>query len=184
MPRVLPFLLLVGLVLTACSSSSSGSTATSTPAASSPVPANTQLYQDKRYKFSFRHPAAWSVTKAEQQTISGVQTWVVTVQVPGNSAEVQVTVDRDLVDYRSIAEGAIAKAPGGADTLHYHHLRVSGWPAIQIQRFSGTKIDEIDTITNTHQYSFDVRMVTGTPPFTADAQSGYNTIVSTLNLPF
>jgi hypothetical protein len=109
---------------------------------------------------------------------------VVEVKTPGQAAGVQVTVDRDLKrsDYSSITEGQVA--PYGGATLHYHHVTVSSWPAIQIERYTGSQVDGIFTITNTHRYSFQVQMITGTPPFPASSLGGYRTIVHTMQLPF
>jgi hypothetical protein len=148
-----------------------------------PAAVGTRTYHDAKYKFSFQYPTNWSIpSSGHMASISGVMTYVLTVKVPKNVAGVQVTVDQNLSHYSSISEGTVS--PFYGDTLHYHHLTVSGWPAIQIERYTGKTLDGISTITNTHSNSFDVQMITGTPPFTADVLSGYHTIVKTMKLPF
>lgn len=146
-----------------------------------------KAYRDRQLGFHFSYPANWSIPSnaGHYIALSGVKTYVVDVKTRGNQAGVRITVDHNLLNYSTIPEGKIAPDPnGGPDTFHYHRLTVSGWPAIQIERFNGTKVDSIDTITNTHDYSFDVQIITGSPPFPADISDGYNTIVQTLHLPF
>jgi hypothetical protein len=150
-----------------------------------PVAVGTKTYHDAKYKFSFQYPTSWSIpSSGHMASISGVMTYLLTVKVPNNSAGIQVTVDQNLAgsQYGGIPEGKLV--PYGGDTLHYHHLTVSGWPAIQIERYTGQTLDGISTITNTHSNSFDVQMITATPPFTGDVLSGYHTIVRTMKLPF
>ena len=53
-----------------------------------------------------------------------------------------------------------------------------------IRRFTGKQITEVDTVTNTRTRSYDVRMLTATPPFSADITQGYNHVVSSLKVPF
>lgn len=142
-------------------------------------------YRDARYHFSFRYPRGWKIDRPLSESLGGVPTYEVHITPPSSQVDFRVTVDKSLQDYSTIPEGKIVNDPqGGPDTFHYHHLNVSSWPAIQIQRFSGTTVDEIDTITNTHQYSYNVRMLSATPPFPANVMDGYNRVVRTLRVPF
>jgi hypothetical protein len=176
--RLLPFLGIIGLVVAGCGASNA------TP---KPTPVKANVFHDPKLHFSFQYDDGWTVPKkgGSYTSLQGVRTYVLNITTPVSVAGARITVDKDMVDYTNIPEGKIANDPnGGPDTFHYHHLTVSGWPSIQIERFSGTQIDGIDTITNTHQYSYDVQMITPSPPFPAKVLSGYRTIVKTLNLPF
>lgn len=178
--RFLPALCLLGSFLAACGPGSASSTPTST--ATGP-----KVYRDPTLHFSFQYPPGWKVPKkgGSYTTIQGVRTYALNITTPVSVAGARITVDQNRVNYSDIPEGKIANDPnGGPDTFHYHHLNVSGWPSIQIERFNGTKIDGIDTITNTHQYSYDVQMITPNPPFSPSVIAGYRTLVRTLKLPF
>lgn len=176
--RVVPVLALAGLVLGGCG-----------PGSASPKPtaAATSVYHDPTLHFSFQYLQGWHVPQkgGSYTTIQGIRTYALTITTSDSVAGARITVDNNRVDYSKIPEGKIANDPnGGPDTFHYHHLTVSGWPSIQIERFSGTKIDGIDTITNTHSYSYDVQMITAYPPFSPKVMAGYRTVVHTLKLPF
>ena len=179
MHRLVIFLVL-GALLCGCGSSSAQPSPTRTAAL------GVKTYHDSRYGFTFSYPSIWSVPNrgGHMSTISGVPTYVVDVRTPHQAVGIQVTVDQDLKrsDYSSIPEGKVA--PYGGATLHYHHVTVSSWPSIQIQRYTGSQVDGIFTIANTHRYSFQVQMITATPPFSADALTGYQTVVRTIHLPF
>jgi len=150
-----------------------------------PTAGQTATYRDPHYHFTFRYPAAWSVPKSggQKKSLGGTQTYELDITPDTGQANLQITVDQNLQDYSTIPEGKIANDPnGGPDTFHYHHLQVSSWPSIQIQRYSGSSVDEVDTITNTRQYSYDVRMLAGGSPFSASTTTGYYTIVRRLRL--
>lgn len=176
MPRVVPLLLGATLLLAGCATAASGK----------PTTVALAKYTDPTYHFSFSYSTSWKAPKqGNVKTISGTQTYVVDLTVPSGSVGMEVTVDKDLISYSTIPEGKVAPDPnGGPLTYHYHHTKVSDWPAIQIERFHGTTFDSIDTIANTRQYSYDIRAITGTPPFSASFMSGYQTIVKTMKLPF
>lgn len=174
--RRLLVLPLVAAILAGCSLSASSSPPT-------PTPLSMGSYRDAHYHFSFRYPAIWTVPAAGRHTtLNGVATYLLNVKTPGNAAGIQITVDHDLANYSSIPEGDVV--PYGADTLHYHHLTVGGWPAIQIDRYNGKQLDDISTIVNTRTYSYQVQMLTGTPPFSSSALSGYHTVVQSMKIPF
>jgi hypothetical protein len=169
-------LLFFAVSLAGCGSSSS----------TAPTAGPLSTYHDPRYHFSFGIPAPWTVTKnAAHVRTQPIPTYIVDITTPGNAEGVQLTVDTDLTPYASIPEGKVVNDPnGGPDTLQYHHLVVAGWPALQVKRFNGTVVDSYDTIVNTHDHSYDLRMATGTPPFPATALQAYNEILRTLKLPF
>lgn len=172
--RHLIALLAIGALLAGCSSASG----------QSGKPTGTLSYRDPNFHFSLQYPATWSIPKkgGHETSVSGVSTYVLPVKTPGNAQGIQVAVDRNLTQYATIPEGKVV--PYGADSLHYHHLTVGGWPAIQIERYNKGTLDGIFTITNTTRYSYNVEMITGTPPFSSDALAGYHTIVKALKLPF
>ena len=114
----------VALVLVGCGSKSAA-----------PKVVQPKVFHDNKIGFSFRYPANWKVPKAgHQERISGAPTWVVGISTPNNAVGVRITVDRSMLQYGTIPEGKVANDPNGPDTLQYHHLRVSGWPSIQISR--------------------------------------------------
>lgn len=154
------------------------------PAGPKPRPSATaRLYRDRTYHFSFGVPVGWTVQSGRYETSNGIQRYIVSVSIPGNAEQAQVTLDRNLLAYQSIPEGKEVPA-GNGSFYRYHHTTLAGWPAIQVQRINSGKADEIDTIANTHDYKYDVRMVTGTPPFDASSTSGYRQIVRSLKVPF
>ncbi len=144
-------------------------------------------YQDTAYHFSFRYPLSWHLASKHGTTTSvqGVPTYVVNVNTPNNVEGVRIQVDRHVIPLGTFQEGHVAPDPsGGPDMFHYHHAHVSGWPAMQVQRYNGSKIDGIFTIVNTRTLSFTIEMVTPNPPFSRSALSGYDTILRTIKLPF
>jgi hypothetical protein len=165
-------------VLTAAGCGSSGST-------SPPAPTST-TYSDTQYHFSFQVAAPWKIKANSGHIVDQpVRTYIVDITTPGNNEGVQFTVDQDLTPYIRIPEGKVVPNPGGGpDTLQYHHLTIAGWPALQVRRFTGAVVDSYDTITNTHDHSYDLRMATATPPFPATALRAYDTVLNTLKLPF
>jgi hypothetical protein len=151
------------------------------------VPVQLSVYKDPQYGFSFKYPSTWKIPKAggHVTTVGGVSTYVLDITVPNSSAEVSVTMDRDVIPFPSFPNGKTAPDPNGpTHTFQYFHARVAGWPAMDIRRFTGKQITERDTITNTTSRSYDVRALTVNPPFSASLISGYETIVHTLKLPF
>ncbi|MDQ2745024.1 MAG: hypothetical protein M3Z66_22395 [Chloroflexota bacterium] len=174
--RFLPFLCMA-VAISGCASSAAPK-ATAVPVVS---------YHDQQYRFSFSYPSGWKApTKGGHVTsVQSVPTYVVPVTTPHNIAGVQVTVDHQVIPLPTFVEGRVAADPsGGPDTFHYHHLKVSGWPAMQIKRYSGTTVDGVFTIINTRTLSYQVEMITAQPPFPPTAFNGYNTIVRTLKIPF
>lgn len=169
------FALPIVIILAGCASSAA------TPPAT-PVPDRT--YRDATYHFSLRYPATWRAGIPKTVSIQGVPTYTVNFTTPGKVAGVQIQVSRQATPFPPFAEGHVAHDPNGPDMLHYHHLRVSGWPAMQIERYSGTKVDGLFTIINTRTLSFTIEMVTPNPPFSTRSTAGYNTLVRTIKLPF
>lgn len=163
------------VVLAGCASSAAAPTPTASP---------DHTYHDIRYHFSLKYPASWTVARPSTISVQGVPTYAVSFSTPGKAAGVQIQVSRQVTPFPPFIEGHVAHDPNGPDMLHYHHLRASGWPAMQITRYSGTQMDGIFTIINTHTRSFTVEMVTPNPPFSAAATAGYNTMVRTIKLPF
>lgn len=157
--------------------------------ASAPTPTAVTLarYKDAKFGFSFRYPSSLKVASAggHVSNLGGVPTYILDVSVPNNSAQLSITVDTDVTQFPPFTNGHTAPDPSGsAHTFQYFHARVAGWPAMVIHRFSGKQITEIDTVTNTRSHSYDVRMLTATPPFSSDALAGYHTIVRSLTVPF
>lgn len=178
------FLLLcaLGLLLAGC-----GSKPSAAPTATAPAVVALKSFTDPNFHFSFRYPGNWTVAQkgGKEENIGGIRTYVLPIHIPGDVGDLEITMDGDVVQFPSFVEGHCAPDPRGpANTFCYYHAHVSGWPAMHINRISGGQIDSIDTITNTHTRSYDVRIVTGTPPFPANVMSGYKTIVRTLKVPF
>lgn len=150
------------------------------------TPAKPRVYHDPKYKFSFSYPASWSVPKqGHQESIAGVATYVVPVSAPHNAARLEVTVDHQIIPFPPFQEGHEAPDPnGGPDVFHYHHARVSGWPAMEIKRYNGTTADGIFTIVNTHSLSYEIRMITANPPLSTGELHAYNTVMHSLKFPF
>jgi hypothetical protein len=170
------FIALIAINLTGCGSST----------ATTPTTLPTSKYKDPVLHFSFVIPSAWKIGKNATRTdLQPIKTYVVSITTPGSQEGVEFTVDQQIQDYSKIPEGKVVPAPGGGpDTLQYHHLVVAGWPALQVKRFSGQQIDSYDTIINTHDHSYDLKMATGTPPFPPSAVDSYNALLRTLQLPF
>ena len=178
--RHLPVLLGVSLILAGCGSSA----ATAPP---SPTAVTLSTYKDAQFGFTFKHPASWKISPrgGRVASVGGVQTYVLDVSVPRNSAQVSVTVDGNAAPFPPFQNGKTAPDPNGpTHTFQYFHARVAGWPAMVIHRFTGKQITEMDTVTNTRSRSYDVRALTISPPFTADVTTGYNSIVHSLTVPF
>jgi hypothetical protein len=167
---------LLAIVLAGCGSSS----------AAPSTPLRLMTYHDPVYNFTFETPFPWKVPKKSGHIVTQpIKTYVVDINTPGNTQGVEFTVDQSIQDYSKIPEGKVVNDPsGGPDTFEYHHLMVAGWPAIQVKRFNGTNVDSYDTIVNTRDNSYDLKMATGTPPFSASALRSYNKVLSTLKLPF
>jgi hypothetical protein len=163
------------IILAGCASSTA-------PAA--PTPTVDRTYHDAKYHFSLQYPATWSASAPKTVSIQGAPTYTVNFSTPSKVAGVQIQVSRQVTPFPPFVEGHVAHDPNGPDMLHYHHLRASGWPAMQIERYSGTKVDGMFTIINTHTLSFTIEMVTPNPPFSAGATAGYKTMVRTIKLPF
>jgi hypothetical protein len=178
--RHLILLLVMTIAVTGCGASSATATSTSTHVAMS-------SYTDSQFGFSFHYPSTWKISKQGGQTsnVAGVQTYILDIAVPHNSAQVSVTVDGDVTPFPAFSNGHTAPDPNGpTHTFQYFHAHVAGWPAMVIHRFSGKQISEMDTVTNTRTRSYDVRMLTATPPFSSDVTVGYNQVVKTFKVPF
>jgi hypothetical protein len=177
MPRILPLLFLAGL-LAGCGTGASPSQ-TATPLA-------TAAYSDPHFHFSFHYPANWSVPRkggATTTTASGT-TYILTVNIPGNGAQLSVTVDHTIVPFPQFANGHRGQIPGDPHTFVYFHRTIGQWPAMRIERLSGKQLDEIDTIVNTRTESFDVRTITSASSFTPVERAGYEIVVKSLKIPF
>ena len=178
--RHLPLLLGVSLILVGCGSSG----ASATP---SPTPVALITYKDAQYGFTFKHPSSWRISSQGGHVLSvgGVQTYVLDISVPQNSAQISVTVDGNAAPFPPFQNGKTAPDPNGpTHTFQYFHAHVAGWPAMVIHRFTGKQITEMDTVTNTRSRSYDVRALTISPPFNADVTNGYNAIVRSMTVPF
>jgi hypothetical protein len=176
--RHLFLLLAMAIALSGCGSSSA------TP---SPTSVATASYKDSQFGFSFRYPASWTIAKqgGRMTTIGRVKTYVLDISIPRNSAQLSVTVDADVVPIPPFQNGHTAPDPNGpTHTFQYFHARVAGWPAMVIRRFTSKQITEVDTVTNTRTRSYDVRMLTATPPFSSDITAGYNHVVTSFTVPF
>jgi hypothetical protein len=157
--------------------------------AATPVPTveTTRLYTDAQHGFSFRYPSNWSVPKngGKIVNVAGVSTYELDLTIPQDAAQVSVTVDADVVQFPAFADGKTAPDPNApSHTFQYFHSRVAGWPAMVIRRFTGKQITEEDTVTNTRTRSYDVRMLTATPPFSSTVTQGYQRVVKSLKVPF
>lgn len=143
-------------------------------------------YHDKKYGFSFRYPSGWTApAQGKVQNVAGVSTYIVTLHPPDNSVGFEITADHDVIPFPTFQEGHIAPNPGGGpDMLHFHHARLSGWPAMEIQRYNGPNVDEIDTIINTRTISYQVRILTANPPLSATQNAAYNQVLNSLKIPF
>ncbi len=169
------FVLPIVIILAGCAASATAPT---------PTPSRDHTYHDGKYHFSLKYPASWTVSTPKTVSIQGVPTYTVNFTTPGKVAGVQIQVSRQVTPFPPFVEGHVAQDPNGPDLLHYHHLRVSGWPAMQISRYSGTKVDGLFTIVNTRTLSFTIEMVTPNPPFSAASNAGYSTMVHSIKLPF
>lgn len=144
-------------------------------------------YKDSQFGFSFRYPANWKVAKqgGHMVNLGSVRTYILDISVPQDAAQLSVTVDADVVPFPSFQNGKTAPDPRGpTHTFQYFHARVAGWPAMVIRRFTSKQITEIDTVTNTRTRSYDVRMLTATPPFPSGITQGYNDLVKSFKVPF
>lgn len=167
------FALPIAIIVAGCASSTAA-----------PTPAVVHTYHDAKYHFSLKYPASWHAGTPASISVQGVPTYTVSFTTPGRAAGVQIQVSRQVTPFPSFQEGHVAPDPSGPDVLHYHHLRVSGWPAMQIRRNTGSTVDGMFTIINTRTLSFTIEMVTPNPPFSTRTVSGYNTMVRTIKLPF
>jgi hypothetical protein len=171
-------LLVLTVVIAGCGSSAAKPAPTAVPALS---------YTDAQHGFSFRYPSNWSVPKegGKMVSVAGVSTYELDLTVPQDAAQVSVTVDADVVQFPAFADGKTAPDPNApSHTFQYFHAQVAGWPAMVIRRFTGKQITEEDTITNTRTRSYDVRMLTATPPFSASVTQGYKRVVKSFKVPF
>lgn len=177
MARMLPlFLIAVGFVAAACGSSHS----------SLPTISKTKTYRDPTLHFRFRYPADWKVPgSGKVETIGGAPTYVVHVTIPGNAASAEVTASTTTVPIPSFSNGEVKPDPnGGPDKFHYFHVSISGLKGMRIERYSGKQSDEIDSVANSSNRLYDVRMIAATPPFAPRTLAGYNLIVRSLKVPF
>jgi hypothetical protein len=176
--RHLTLLFVIAIAVTGCGTSNATATPPNVAMAS---------YTDAQFGFSFRYPSNWKISKqgGHTSTISGVRTYILAISVPQDAAQISVTVDGDVTPFPPFANGHTAPDPNGpTHTFQYFHATVAGWPAMVINRFSGKQITEVDTITNTRTRSYDVRMLTATPPFPSDITAGYNHVVKSFKVPF
>jgi hypothetical protein len=176
--RLCILLLVVAFTLAGCGSS------TAKPA---PTPIPSVAFTDPQFGFSFRYPVNWSVPKKGGNIVdvAGVRTYELNLKVPQDAAQLSITVDGDVVPFPAFADGKTAPDPNGpTHTFQYFHAHVAGWPAMEIRRFTGKQITEVDTVTNTRTRSYDVRMLTATPPFPSSVTSGYARVVKSLKVPF
>jgi hypothetical protein len=173
--------LLCALLLAGCGTS--GATPTATPA---PVHVATASYSDHQYGFSFKYPQNWSVPKSggHQVDNGGVKQYVLDITVPKNQAGVSITVDNSVQPFPSFTNGHKGHIPNDPHTYVYFHRTVSQLPAMRVERYSGTQINEIDTFVNTPRQSYDIRTLSPNPPFTAQELAGYETIVKSFKPPF
>lgn len=147
--------------------------------------ASTKVYTDHRFKFSFKYPTAWKVPAGggHQETVSGTPTYVVPVTAPGDVAQLEVTVDGRVFQIPDFTDGKTAPA-GGDATYHYFHARVGGLPAMRVERREAQKTNEVDTLFNTRTRSYDVRILTASPPLSVSSLQAYRTIVGSISVPF
>jgi len=184
--RLVFSILALGVLVVGCGSSSGQPAPTATVG-----PIATAKYSDTALNFSFRHPRGWQVAAhGHVVTASGANTYTLPVTIPGNKAQIEVTLGGRSSDFPSFQNGLVSTMTGDpTHRLRFYHLRTSGWPSMYIQRFSSAhlvpgNLTEIDTITNTRHRQYDVRMVTALPPFSAETLAGYRIITRTLQLPF
>ena len=171
---------LLTVCLAGCGFGSAGPAPTATP-----VPNKT--YTDKTFHFTFKYPANWTLPAkgGHVASIGGVQTYIVPLDEPNRGAHIEVTVDGDVIQLPAFQEGHIAPATDGSPAeMQYFHAHLSGLPAMRIHRIVNKQIDEIDTIANTQRQSYDVRMITGTPPFTQAALNTYRLLTTSLQVSF
>jgi hypothetical protein len=176
--RHLTLLFVIAIAVTGCGASSATAT--------SPNVAMTS-YTDHQFGFSFHFPSNWKISKqgGRISNVAGVRTYILDISVPNDAAQLSVTVDGDVTPFPPFSNGHTAPDPNGpTHTFQYFHANVAGWPAMVIHRFSGKQITEVDTVTNTRTRSYDVRMLTATPPFPSDITVGYNHVVKTFKVPF
>ncbi|GAC1444128.1 MAG: hypothetical protein NVSMB52_03120 [Chloroflexota bacterium] len=173
---LLSFLFLAGL-------GGCGTNHSSTP----PTPIPPKTYHDSTFNFSFRYPGNWSIAGkgGRVTTVGNVQTYIVTVNIPGSSANLEVTIDGQVIPFPPFQDGHTSPSQDGSpNTLQYFHDQVSGLPAMRVERIHQNQVDEIDTLVNNRRKSYDVRMVTGTPPFSTTVRNGYSVVTRSLTLPF
>lgn len=171
-------MLLLTAAATGCGSSAAKPAPTAVPLVS---------YKDSQFGFGFRHPANWTIASkgGSMTTVGGVKTYILDVKVPQDVAQVSVTVDGDVAPFPAFQNGKTSPDPNGpTHTFQYFHARVAGWPAMVIKRYTGKQISEIDTVTNTRTRSYDVRMLTISPPFPSDITQGYAGMVKSFTVPF
>jgi hypothetical protein len=154
------------------------------PSSSKPM---VHTYHDPTYHFSFQYRAPWTIQGKHgvDQTIGGTPSYVLTLQTPNRQVGVDVTVDHDPIPFPTFPEGKVAHDPsGGPDLFEYHHAKVSSWPAMRILRYSGKQVDGYFTVVNTHSQSYQIRMITGNPPFKASQITAYMAMVRSFKIPF
>jgi len=171
-----PSLFCLALALTGCASIG-GASPTSTP-----IPIAYATFHDPRFGFSFKYPPNWTIPKSGGQTvqISGLQRYVLNIALPGNEAGMSVEVNGDSQPLPlSFTNGFKTHLPNDPRTYVYFHSAVAGQPAMKIERYSNSQIDQIDTVFDTQQDRYVIRTISPNPPFTTRALAGYKEIVRT-----
>ena len=151
------------------------------------VPIGYATFNDPQFGFSFKYPQNWSIPKSGGHTIqnSGLDQYVLDITLPGSEAGMSVELDGAVRPLPlTFVNGKRSHITGDPHTYVYFHRTVTQWPAMRVERFSGTKMNEIDTIFNTRKESYDIRTIAANPPFTSRALAGYDTIVRTFKPPF
>lgn len=171
-------LILIGGLVAACSPGASSPPPTSTPVA-------TATYHSKILNLSFNYPGGWKVAKKPYEANIPMPAAVLKITPAADStAQLEITVDSVVTHIPDFPNGKIAKDPNGPEMLHYRHLRVSGYPAMEIGRFGGKIMDGLFTLVATRTRTYQIRMITGEPPFKQSTINGYETIVGSLKLSF
>jgi hypothetical protein len=171
------------ILIAGCGNSATSPTAIVPP----PTVSASTRFVDPNFHFSFAYPANWSVNKKggqEKTVTAGYKQYALDVKLPTNAAQLSITVDGNVQTFPQFTNGHHGTIPGDPHDYVYFHDKLSGWPAMRIKRYTGKQITEIDTIANTRTRSYDVRMLTATPPFSPDSLAGYETIVHTMKVPF
>jgi hypothetical protein len=154
-------------------------------ASGQPTATPTKTFTDPVYKFSFSYPADWSVpSKGSTVDNGGVSSYELAISIPGNHAQAQLEVDSTITPFPPFADGHRGTIPGDPHAYVYYHRKVGQLNAMRIERQLNGQTDEIDTIVNTRSLSYDARILTANPPFKGTDQSGYETIVKSLKIPF